>query len=82
MFVPASAQKIFTAASALSVLGADYRFETRLFRQDEVKEGILQGDLYLKGGGDPSLTTADLKKLAFQLSRTGIKNHSGRSGDR
>lgn len=77
MFVPASAQKIFTAASALSVLGADYRFETRLFRQDEVKEGILQGDLYLKGGGDPSLTTADLKKLAFQLSRTGIKTIQG-----
>ncbi len=72
-FVPASVQKIFTAAAALSILGPEYRFETKLYTQKEIKAGVLNGDLFLKGVGDPSLTSADLQDLAFQLARTGVK---------
>lgn len=77
MFIPASTQKIFTTAAALATLGSDYRFETKIFHIGTAKEGVLEGDLYLKGEGDPSLTTADLQDFAFQLSRMGIKTIRG-----
>ncbi|MBI2742338.1 MAG: D-alanyl-D-alanine carboxypeptidase/D-alanyl-D-alanine-endopeptidase [Chlamydiales bacterium] len=77
MFVPASTQKIFTAASALAILGTDFRFETQLLAMREQKEGVLDGDLYLKGSGDPSLVTEDLQDLVFQLSLAGVKTIKG-----
>ena len=55
LFIPASNMKIITAASALSVLGGDYVFETLVSRNGEVSGGILKGDLIIKGSGDPSL---------------------------
>ena len=58
--VPASNQKIITAAAALMLLGPDYRFTTRvLAARMPNREGTLNGDLYLVGGGDPVLYTAD-----------------------
>lgn len=77
MFVPASTLKSFTAASALALLGSNFQFETALFREGEIKNGALMGDLYLKGSGDPSLLTDDLQDLALQLSQTGIHEIQG-----
>jgi D-alanyl-D-alanine carboxypeptidase/D-alanyl-D-alanine-endopeptidase (penicillin-binding protein 4) len=54
---PASNEKLITAAVALEVLGADYTFTTSLL--GTVAEGVVTGDLYLRGGGDPLLSTAD-----------------------
>lgn len=51
--VPASNLKVVTTAVALEKLGPDFRFKTRLFGPKTQKEGILQGDLVLKAGGDP-----------------------------
>ncbi len=57
---PASNQKILTAHAATELLGADYRFETRV---------ALQGDtLYLVGEGDPTLQLADLHALASRVT--------------
>ena len=58
--VPASNQKIITAAAALMLLGPDYRFTTRVLAAKMPNQnGTLYEDLYLVGGGDPVLYTAD-----------------------
>ncbi len=54
--IPASTQKLLVAASALDVLGDDYRFTTRAAGAAPV-EGAIAGDLYLIGGGDPLLSS-------------------------
>ena len=53
--IPASTQKLITTAAALDLLGADYRYRTRLVAGGTVQAGTLSGDLYLIGGGDPTL---------------------------
>lgn len=54
--VPASVTKLLTSGAALEVLGPDYRFQTQLFALGELKDdGVFEGDLLLKGGGDPTL---------------------------
>jgi len=64
-FVPASVAKIATAWLAMEVLGADYRFETR-FYVDENRT------LYIRGGGDPFLISEELAELApMLLAKTG-----------
>ncbi len=52
--VPASNMKLITTGLALSTLGADFRFETRIGYSGEIRDGALCGDLYLIGGGDPT----------------------------
>ena len=58
-FVPASNQKIVTTWAAVEVLGPDFRFTTRVRVGAEPVDGVVAGNLYLVGGGDPFLTTAD-----------------------
>ncbi|WP_116107202.1 D-alanyl-D-alanine carboxypeptidase/D-alanyl-D-alanine-endopeptidase [Lewinella sp. IMCC34191] len=53
--IPASTQKLLTTAAAMDILGADYRFRTQLIAGGEVNDGTLSGDLYVIGGGDPTL---------------------------
>jgi D-alanyl-D-alanine carboxypeptidase/D-alanyl-D-alanine-endopeptidase (penicillin-binding protein 4) len=56
-FVPASNTKLFTTALALSRLGADYRFTTRVVAAAAPASGVLSGDLLLAGGGDPTMSS-------------------------
>ncbi|WP_187146246.1 D-alanyl-D-alanine carboxypeptidase/D-alanyl-D-alanine endopeptidase [Candidatus Amoebophilus asiaticus] len=54
--VPASSLKLFTTATALEILGEDFKFQTRLQYNGEVdKRGTLRGNLYILGEGDPTL---------------------------
>ena len=52
---PASTQKIITAATAFELLGKDYRYSTDLAYSGKVNNGVLNGNLYVIGTGDPSL---------------------------
>ena len=56
--IPASTQKILIAAVALDVLGADHRFTTTV-RVPIPNDGVVNGDVFLVGGGDPLLTSDD-----------------------
>ncbi len=76
-FVPASTTKVATSVAALGILGPDYRFETRLLATGKLAGGILNGDLYLKGGGDPLLQPQDLMDLAQRLKDAGVSSISG-----
>ena len=75
--VPASTTKVMTTIAALKILGEDYSFQTSLLTSGEVVEGVLHGNVYLRGGGDPTLTTDDLRDLAVALQDTGINNVTG-----
>lgn len=75
LFNPASNLKLVTAATALSVLGQDSRFRTRMATDGEVDgDGTLHGNLYLVGGGDPSLTTSN---LAAGVAKLGLSRIEG-----
>ncbi len=68
-FVPASTTKLLTEGTALGLLGADYRFTTRVYRTGSVgPDGTLEGDLVLVAGGDPNLSNRIQQDgtLAFQ----------------
>jgi D-alanyl-D-alanine carboxypeptidase/D-alanyl-D-alanine-endopeptidase (penicillin-binding protein 4) len=57
LFVPGSTTKLITMGSALRLLGADYRFHTRVYRTGNVDDdGVLHGDLVLVASGDPNLS--------------------------
>ena len=75
---PASVMKALTAAYALDRLGADHRFATRLIATGPVVGDELQGDLVLAGGGDPTLETRDLDRLAEALAGAGVRRIGGR----
>lgn len=76
--IPASTSKIATALFSLDQLGLDYRFQTELVSYGNVDNGVLYGDLILKGGGDSSLDVPDVFKLAMTLKRSGIRKVQGR----
>jgi|TARA_B110000908_G_scaffold165038_1_gene213887 D-alanyl-D-alanine carboxypeptidase/D-alanyl-D-alanine-endopeptidase (penicillin-binding protein 4) len=75
---PASVTKAITALYALNMLGAGHRFTTRLIATGGVSGGVVQGDLILAGGGDPTLDTDALADMARQLKASGIREVRGR----
>ncbi len=75
---PASVTKAITALYALDVLGAGHRFYTELQALGPVSNGVLKGDLVLKGGGDPTLSTDRLAGMAASLKQAGIREVRGK----
>ena len=75
---PASVMKSLTAAYALGHLGPDFRFSTRLLATGPIAGDELKGDLVLAGGGDPTLETRDLDRLAEALAGAGVRRIAGR----
>ena len=74
---PASVQKVITSVTALSSLGADYRFSTSLRTQGTIKDSVLSGNLYLVGGLDPSLNEHELRSMVSDLRKAGVKRIDG-----
>jgi serine-type D-Ala-D-Ala carboxypeptidase/endopeptidase (penicillin-binding protein 4) len=75
---PASNEKLATTYAALTALGPSFRIETDVLGEGEQSGATWQGDLVLKGYGDPGLSAAQLVKLARQVSADGIGHVSGR----
>ena len=74
---PASNMKIITAAAALETLGADYQFSTDVLTNGTLRGKVLQGDMYLRGKGDPTLLKEDFDQLAKDLKDRGIHKVKG-----
>ncbi len=78
LFHPASTMKLFTTAAALKHLGSDYRFGTSLaVLPGTIVNGVVAGNIFLIGTGDPSLTTGDLYEIAATLHSRGIREVTG-----
>ena len=76
--VPASTMKLLTAATALRNLGPAWRFRTSLLADGEIGEdGVLEGDLYVYGTGDPTLVVEKAWKLLVDLKLEGIQGIRG-----
>ena len=78
MLPPASTLKVVTALYALEHLGADHVFKTRLLATTPVTDGVIEGDIVLEGGGDPTLDTDRLAELAVNLREAGVREVKGR----
>ena len=74
---PASAEKLTVAFTALRVLGPGFRFRTHVLGRGELRGRVWDGDLYLAGYGDPTLTVADLNALARKIRAAGIRRVRG-----
>ncbi len=78
LLTPASIFKILTAEAALTYLGPDYKFETRLVTNAKsTANGTIQGDVYLVNSGDPTLTYYDLTDLMVALKSQQIQGIDG-----
>ena len=91
LLVPASLQKLVLAAAALEILGANHVFTTSVLASGRPIDGLLEGDLYLLGGGDPLLSTphfvemlaagnfvgTPLDQLAAGVTSTGLSAIAG-----
>jgi D-alanyl-D-alanine carboxypeptidase/D-alanyl-D-alanine-endopeptidase (penicillin-binding protein 4) len=76
--MPASNQKLQTAAAAFGVLGPGFTFRTSVLAGGSREGSTLHGDLFLKGTGDPTLQAADYDKLAAEVAAKGITEVGGR----
>jgi len=74
---PASNAKLVTSAVAMELLGPDYRFDTTAAASGPVAGGVLDGDLYLRGTGDPTMLATDYDALAAQVAAAGVTTVSG-----
>ncbi len=86
--IPASTMKVITTATALSILGPDYQFKTELLYDGAIENGVLKGNLYIKGYGDPTLGSDQLAEMggmdpileafANAIKEKGIKQIEGK----
>ncbi|MCU0364288.1 MAG: D-alanyl-D-alanine carboxypeptidase/D-alanyl-D-alanine-endopeptidase [Ignavibacteriaceae bacterium] len=76
--IPASNTKLFTSAAALELLGGDYQLSTKILADDDdISDGTIEGNIYIKGFGNPTFTTEDLEKLINQLYQSGLRKVTG-----
>ena len=74
---PASVAKLTTTYAALDLLGSAFTWSTPVFVEGTVRDGTLQGNLYIKGQGDPKLVVENLWLLLRRVQGLGIRQVSG-----
>jgi D-alanyl-D-alanine carboxypeptidase/D-alanyl-D-alanine-endopeptidase (penicillin-binding protein 4) len=77
--IPASVNKLYTTSSALLRYGAEGQLTTEVLGATELDDaGVVDGNLYLRGGGDPAFSLAEARGLARVLAGSGMKRVDGR----
>jgi len=74
---PASVIKVLSTYASVLKLGFNYRFETKFYYTGKIRNGILYGDLIIKGFGDPSLKQKHLYNIVNQIKNKGIGKIKG-----
>jgi D-alanyl-D-alanine carboxypeptidase len=74
--VPASNEKLLLSMTLLDALGPGYRMQT-LATAAQISHGVVRGDLWLRGSGDPTISSADLGRLAHRVRASGIRRVTG-----
>jgi D-alanyl-D-alanine carboxypeptidase/D-alanyl-D-alanine-endopeptidase (penicillin-binding protein 4) len=74
---PASNQKVLATTTALVRLGSAWTFRTEVYGGAPDDDGVVEGDLYLRGSGDPTLGARELDELANKLAARGVKRVTG-----
>lgn len=73
----ASVMKVVTTNAALDLLSPAYRWKTEIYREGTLENWVLQGDLVIKGYGDPSFKAQDFWRLLMSLRQAGVKKITG-----
>ncbi len=84
-FIPASNTKLFTTGAALDQLGPEFRYETRLFIDGPIADGVLEGNVIVRGSGDPVIggrfndgdLTQTFREWAQALRDSGVQSVAG-----
>jgi D-alanyl-D-alanine carboxypeptidase/D-alanyl-D-alanine-endopeptidase (penicillin-binding protein 4) len=77
----ASNAKLLTTVAALGTLGGGFRWRTAVFIDDKSLDettGTVKGNLYVRGRGDPTLTTSDLREIAVEIAARGVRKIDGK----
>ena len=74
---PASVMKLVTTNAALDLLTPAYRWKTEVYRDGEVVNGVLNGNLIIKAYGDPSFKAQEFWRMLMTLQQLGIKEIKG-----
>ncbi|MCP4499107.1 MAG: D-alanyl-D-alanine carboxypeptidase/D-alanyl-D-alanine-endopeptidase [Deltaproteobacteria bacterium] len=74
---PASNAKLATSAAALALLKPEFRFKTEYYIKGRIKDGVLWGNLHIKGYGDPTVVSERLMRVANELYLYGIERIRG-----
>ena len=75
---PASLMKLVTTSAALDLLGPAFTWRTPVYLDGQVRDGVLQGNLYLQGSGDPRFGVEQLWLLLRRVQGLGIRSIQGR----
>jgi D-alanyl-D-alanine carboxypeptidase/D-alanyl-D-alanine-endopeptidase (penicillin-binding protein 4) len=70
---PASAMKLVTTYAALDALGPDFRWQTRIVMDGRIQNGLLDGNMVVRGGGDPKLVMERLQALIAHVHSSGVR---------
>lgn len=74
---PASTMKLVTTFAALQQLTPAYRWQTEVYTLGEIVDGTLEGDLLIRGRGDPYMVSEEFWKLVSAVRRTGLQHITG-----
>ncbi|RAP37170.1 D-alanyl-D-alanine carboxypeptidase/D-alanyl-D-alanine-endopeptidase [Candidatus Marinamargulisbacteria bacterium SCGC AAA071-K20] len=77
LFIPASTIKPLLSLAVLDQFGKNYKFKTFLMSDRKIKNDVLDGNIYIKGMGDPSLQREDLEKIVLKLKTMGLSRIKG-----
>lgn len=70
---PASVMKLVTTYAAIDLLGSDFTWNTRFYTDGVIDNGVLRGNLYVRGGGDPKFVLERIQEAYLALQAKGVR---------